>query len=172
MKKVTLVQRNGRNKNYIYIEYHNSELDRTCWMDYTIGSRKSEDKLYGPKAKLYQQALDFAGVEDFSNIPYGESYTEPQGSVEAEGSVEEEPNETTSKVIYISGIDFAPEGGTVAYPAEFIPREDFNALYQAGAMYKDPELDGWVIDPEKARAAGYTCKEKDTGAPAGAGFRK
>lgn len=153
MKKVTLVQRNGKNPNYVYIEYVDvTRREKPFWCDYTIGSKASEAKLHGPSAELYAQALEFAGVTSFDQIPVGASYTEPQKPKKSATDA------ATPKTILVKGMDYGDQGQVVYYPAEFLPRPVFSELYQAGAMYHDPELDTWVIDPERAKAAGYTCE--------------
>jgi len=160
MKKITLVQRNGRNKNYVYIEYvDDTKREKPFWCDYTIGSKASEAKLHGPSAELYAQALEFAGVTSFDQIPCGANYTEPQ-KPKTELVEENTTNtaESKPKIILVKGMDYGDEDQVVYYPAEYLPREDFDRLYQAGAMYKDPELCSWVIDPERAKAAGYVCE--------------
>lgn len=150
MKRITLVKRNG---NYVYIEYVDvTRREKPFWCDFTIGSKTSEAKLYGPKAATYRLALEFAGVTSFDQIPVGASYTEPQKPKKSATDA------ATPKTILVKGMDYGDQGQVVYYPAEFLPRPVFSELYQAGAMYHDPELDTWVIDPERAKAAGYTCE--------------
>lgn len=81
---------------------------------------------------------------------------------EAEARREAEEAESAkvlkSRVIPVRGMDYGHEDQVVYYPAVYLPRPVFNELYQAGAMYHDPELATWVIDPERAKAAGYVCE--------------
>jgi hypothetical protein len=160
--KITLVERKGQNPNYVYIEYVDvTRREEPFWCDFTIGSKTSEAKLYGPKAAIYKLALEFAGVNSFDQIPYGASYTEPQKPT-TNYTEPQKPTTNTAeskpKTILVKGMDYGDEDQVVYYPAEYLPRPVFDDLYQAGAMYKDPELGTWVIDPERAKSAGYTCE--------------